>query len=316
MGSDLLTAPLQFAPIFMERIWGGRRLENFYGKRLPPAARIGESWEISDRPEAQSVVLHGPFRGKTLHELWKNYRHEIFGDLPGAKRFPLLIKLLDAHEKLSVQVHPPAHLAAELGGEAKTEFWYIADATDNAELFVGLRNTSSRDRFAQAIQDGDVSSHIHRVPVKTGDALLLPSGRLHAIGAGNLIVEIQQSSDTTYRVFDWNRVAPDGEPRQLHIAEALRCIDFEDREPQLLKADGEILVRHPFFEIQQWDVTNRREIAPPGRFAVLFCLTGEIVSAGVTIRTGEFALIPAGMPDRCIQSRADVAKILRVTVPD
>jgi mannose-6-phosphate isomerase len=224
--------------------------------------------------------------------------------------------LLDAHEKLSLQVHPPAHLAAELGGETKTEFWYVADATVEAELFVGLRNTSSRDRFVQAIENGDVSSHVHRIPVKTGDALLLPSGRLHAIGAGTLVVEVQQNSDTTYRLFDWNRVAADGKPRQLHIAEALRCIDFEDQEPQLLKANGELLVRHPLFEIQQWNITSRREIAPPGRFAVLFCLAGEIVSADVTIRTGEFALIPAGMPDRFVQSQADVAKILRVTIPD
>ncbi len=316
MTSDFLTAPLQFAPVFMERIWGGRRLENRYGKRLPPAAKIGESWEITDRPEAQSVVLHGPLRGKTLHELWENHRREIFGVLPESERFPLLIKLLDAHEKLSIQVHPPAHLAAEMGGEPKTEFWYIADATDDAELFIGLRNSSSRERFVQAIQNGDVSSQVYQIPVKTGDALLLASGRLHAIGAGNLIVEIQQNSDTTFRVFDWNRVDSTGKPRKLHLAEALRCIDFEDREPPLLKPDGELLVRTPLFEIQQWNVTDRRELAPRGRFAILFCLEGEIVSAGIRIAAGEFALIPAEMPDRCIQSRSDVAKILRVTVPD
>ena len=316
MGSDIPTAPLQFTPIFMERIWGGRRLEDIYGKQLPPAAKIGESWEISDRPEAQSIVLHGPLTGKTLHDLWKNHRRDIFGDLSESERFPLLIKLLDAHEKLSIQVHPPAHLAAELGGEAKTEFWYIANATEDAELFVGLRDTSSRGRFIQAVQNGDVSSHVHRVPVKTGDALLLPSGRLHAIGDGNLIVEIQQNSDTTYRVFDWNRLASDGKPRQLHIEEALRCIDFKDREPQVLRVDGELLVRHALFEIQRWNVTGRREVAPSGRFAILFCLAGEIVSAGITIKPGEFVLIPAAMPDRYIQPRADVAKILRVTVPD
>jgi mannose-6-phosphate isomerase len=316
MGSDLVTAPLQFAPIFMERIWGGRRLGSRYGKQLPPDAKIGESWEITDRPEAQSVVLHGQLAGKTLHELWTNHRREIFGDLPESERFPLLMKLLDAHEKLSLQVHPPAHLAAELGGETKTEFWYIAEATDHAELLVGLRNTSNRDRFLQAIENGDVSSHVHRIPVKAGDALLLPSGRLHAIGAGNLIVEIQQNSDTTYRVFDWNRRATNGKVRRLHIEEALRSIDFEDREPKLLKTERELLVRHELFEIQQWDVSSRREIAPPGRFAVLFCLRGEIVSGGITIKAGEFALVPAGMPDRCIQAQAGAAKILHVTIPE
>ncbi|MEP6685846.1 MAG: type I phosphomannose isomerase catalytic subunit [Verrucomicrobiota bacterium] len=315
MGSNLLIEPLQFAPIFMERVWGGRRLESRYGKLLPPAAKIGESWEITDRPEAQSVVVHGSWAGQTLHELWATHRREIFGNLPESERFPLLIKLLDAHEKLSLQVHPPAHLAAELGGETKTEFWYIADATEDAELFVGFRNISSRDRFVQDLQSGDIFAHVHRIPVKVGDALLLPSGRLHAIGPGNLIVEIQQNSDTTYRVFDWNRLGSDGKPRQLHIEEALRCIDFEDREPQLLKATGELLVRDPLFEIQQWDVTSRREVAPLGRFAVLFCLRGEVVSAGITIKAGEFALVPAGMPDRWIHSRTGVANILRVTIP-
>ena len=292
MGSDLLTEPLQFTPIFKERIWGGRRLKEIYDKQLPPAAKIGESWEISDRTEAQSVVLHGPFSGRTLHELWMNHRRDIFGVLPESERFPLLIKLLDAHEKLSVQVHPPAHLAAGMGGEPKTEFWYIADATDDAELFVGLRNSSSRERFIQAIQSGDVSSQVHRIPVRTGDALLLPSGRLHAIGAGNLIVEIQQNSDTTYRVFDWDRLASDGKPRQLHIEEALRCIDFEDREPKLLNVAGELLVRHSLFEIQRWDLTGRREIAPSGRFAILFCLAGDIMSGGIAIKSGRICLNP------------------------
>ncbi len=316
MGSNPLTQPLQFAPIFMERIWGGRRLESRYGKRLPPTVKIGESWEMTDRPEAQSIVLRGPLRGKTLHELWKDHRREIFGDLGESERFPLLVKLLDAHDKLSIQVHPPAHLAAEMGGETKTEFWYIADATDDAELFIGLRNSSSRERFVEAIESGDVSSQVHRVRVKTGDALLLPSGRLHAIGAGNLIVEIQQNSDTTYRVFDWNRVASDGKPRRLQIDEALRCIDFADREPQLLKTDRELLVRNPLFEIQQWNVTGKREIAPLGSFAIVFCIEGALVSAGVTLAAGEFALVPAQMPDRNIQAQSDVAKILRVTIPD
>src|SRR5690349_17525959 len=127
-----VTAPLTFQPVFIERIWGGRRLESQFHKKLPPQKRIGESWEIVDRPEAQSVVASGPMRGKPLHELWMQHRAEIFGDLADGPRFPLLIKILDAQEKLSIQVHPPDRVASELGGEPKSEFWYVAAADPNA----------------------------------------------------------------------------------------------------------------------------------------------------------------------------------------
>src|SRR3982751_891205 len=151
VNSRMADQPLVFEPIFMERVWGGRRLESLFGKRLPPGARIGESWEIVDRPEAQSVVHDGTLRGETLHDLWMNRRAEIFGDVPDAPRFPILVKLLDAQEKLSVQVHPPADAAKELGGEPKTEFWYVAETGPAAELYVGLKSGSSRADFANAL---------------------------------------------------------------------------------------------------------------------------------------------------------------------
>jgi mannose-6-phosphate isomerase len=219
---------------FHGAIWGGRRLETLFGKNLPPAVRIGESWEVVDREEAQSVVHAGPLRGKTLHALWMEHRQEVFGDVEESPRFPILIKLLDAEEKLSLQVHPPARVAAELGGEPKTEFWYIAAASPGAELYVGMRADSSREAFEEAIASGNAEEHVHRVPVKTGDGMFLPSGRVHAIGAGNVIVEVQQNSDTTYRVFDWNRTDDSGKPRTLHVDESLRCIDFDDCEPSLI----------------------------------------------------------------------------------
>ena len=200
----------------MERIWGGRRLESEFGKKLPAQKRIGESWEIVDRPEAQSVVVNGPLRGKTLHDLWIQDRSEIFGDLPDASRFPLLVKLLDAHEKLSLQVHPPEKVASKLGGEPKTEFWYVAAADRGAELYLGFRDSITRDQFGKALRDGTAADHVHKIRVKTGDAAFLPAGRFHAVGAGNLLIEVQQNSDTTYRVFDWNRVDEKGKERQLH----------------------------------------------------------------------------------------------------
>jgi mannose-6-phosphate isomerase len=314
MSSLALTQPLVFEPIFMERVWGGRRLEEVYGKRLPAGIRIGESWEIVDRPEAQSVVREGSLRGKTLHELWLNHRAEIFGNIPDASRFPLLIKLLDAREKLSVQVHPPNELAAELGGEAKTEFWYIADADPGAELFVGLREGSSRERFEQALKSGQVADHVHRIAARTGDAMFLPSGRVHAIGGGNLIVEIQQNSDTTYRVFDWNRTGTDGKPRELHVEHSLRCIDFDDCQPSLTKVQGELLVRDPLFEIQKWTLREEREVVPAGTFAIVFCLTSKIQCGGLTFSPGEFFLLPATAKNRTVCGAG--SELLRISLPD
>jgi mannose-6-phosphate isomerase len=308
------TQPLVFQPIFMERVWGGRRLESLYGKRLPPAVRIGESWEIVDRPEAQSVVHDGFFRGQTLHALWTRHRKEVFGDAPDAPRFPILAKLLDAQENLSLQVHPPAAIAQELGGEPKSEFWYIADATPKAQIFAGLKKSSTRGAFVKALKQGKPDSHAHHIPVAPGDAIFLPSGRLHAVGAGNLIVEIQQNSDTTYRVYDWDRVKKGGTERKMHIAEALQCIDFSDREPSLLKQEGESLVRHEAFEVEKWVLDEAREIAPRGNFAIAVCLTGALECAGSQFKPGDFFLVPAQMEDRVLRPAGENVSLLRVTI--
>src|SRR5688572_1894607 len=218
---------LSFRPLYMERVWGGRRIENQLGRSLPPGLPIGESWELVDRDDAQSVVDVGDHAGMSLHQLWTEYRETVFGAVPDSPRFPLLAKILDARETLSVQVHPPASVAPELNGEPKTEMWYLLEAEPGAELFAGFRRGVDRQQFESALANGDVAELLHRIPVQAGDTLFIPSGRCHAIGAGCLIVEIQQNSDTTYRVFDWNRTGLDGKPRQLHVAESLRSIDFQ-----------------------------------------------------------------------------------------
>lgn len=299
----------------MPRIWGGRGLESQFGKKLPPNEQIGESWEIVDRPEAQSVVTNGPLKGKTLHELWTEHGENIFGNVAEAPRFPLLIKLLDAQEKLSLQVHPPERVAAKLGGEPKTEFWYVAAAEANAELLVGLKETTTRDQFEAALNSGSLAEQVHAIQVKAGDAMFLPAGRFHAIGAGNLLVEIQQNSDTTYRVFDWNRLDETGKPRQLHIEQALDSIDFGDCQPQLLRPKGELLVRDKLFEIQKWNLDSAREIAPPGQFAIVCCLTGSLRCADVDLVPGEFFLVPVQLPDRQLKPLSAQTSLLRITIP-
>jgi len=309
-----LKQPLVFEPIFKERLWGGRRLETLYRKQLPAGQRIGESWEIVDRQEAQSIVASGPLRGWNLHDLWKQFREAIFGPLPESERFPLLIKLLDADQKLSLQVHPPPRVAAELNGEPKTEFWYITAATSKAELYVGLKKHSSRLLFEQAIKSGTVEAHVHRVAVRTGDAMFLPSGRMHAIGAGSVIVEIQENSDTTYRVFDWNRLDEHGSPRQLHVGNSLRSIDFEDFEPALLAPEGEKLVAHDLFHVDKWTINRPRAASPPGKFAIVVCLSGEVACAGRVLTPGNFFLVPACLAERNLEPRAENSSLLRVTI--
>ena len=310
-----LTRPLVFEPIFMERIWGGRRLETEFGKKLPPGRRIGEAWEIVDRPEAQSTVRNGPLQGKSLHDLWMNHRREIFGELADSQRFPILIKLLDAQDKLSLQVHPPARVAERLGGEPKTEFWYVARADPGAELFAGLREVTTMEDFKASIADGTVAERIHTIPVKAGDAMFLPAGRFHAIGAGNLLVEIQQNSDSTYRVFDWNRKDDQGKPRDLHVDLALQSIDFTDCRPDLVRPSGEVLVSNALFEVQKWSVQAPREISQPGQFAILCLLEGEADCAGLHLQPGELCLVTAAAKDRTVRSLSSRSSLLRVTIP-
>src|SRR5437588_1450306 len=303
-------SPVVFEPIFKERIWGARKLAALFAKRLPANKQIGESWEIVDRPEAQSIVREGSLAGRSLHDLWVNFREELFGRVRDPPRFPLLLKLLNAQEKLSLQVHPPPEIAESLGGEAKTEFWYVVAAEPNAEIFVGLRKSMSRDQFENALKSGAVADCVHPIRMKSGAAMLLPSGRFHAIGAGNLLVEVQQNSDTTYRVFDWNRVDDQGKPRQLHIDQALQCIDFNDVAPGPITATGELLVRHELFEVQKWKLDSARDIAPLGQFAIVLCLTGALGCAEADLNPGEFFLVPASLQNRSIDARSAKTSLL------
>ena len=317
--------PITFESRFKERIWGGRRLAEKYGKALPSATPIGESWEVSDRPGDESVIANGPLAGRTIRWLMEHHGSEVLGHASPAAdgRFPLLCKILDARDRLSLQVHPPGERAATLGGEPKTEMWYIADAAPGAELFVGLKRGVTRAEFEARIATGDVADCVHRIPVKTGDTMFLPSGRVHAIGSGLVIFEIQQNSDTTYRVFDWNRVGLDGKPRELHVDQSLASIDFDDFEPGLSNEPwntrGTVrwrpLVRHPLFTVDEMRVSGVRELPlRPGRLRVVAVVTGGIQARGVggavKVGAGGFVVLPASLQGPALDADAGTSLLI------
>jgi mannose-6-phosphate isomerase len=291
--------PLKFKPLLVERVWGGDAFAR-YGKSIPPGQRIGESWEISDRDDAQSIVANGPLAGQTLRQVIAQLGEQLLGrNCRGAKRFPLLIKLLDARDRLSLQVHPPAAIAPALGGEPKTEMWYILDAAPDAHLIAGLKRGVTRERFER-----EPASCVHRFPVHAGESVFIPSGRVHAIDAGLVIVEIQQNSDTTYRVYDWGR-----QGRQLHVAESLASIDFNDFEP----FPTPLPIQCGYFHVEKVEVTGEVTGRCDGSsFHVLTGIAGHVALGAEPLGVGDFVLLPAGLGDYRLTGSGAV---LRSTVP-
>ncbi|MEO0510405.1 MAG: type I phosphomannose isomerase catalytic subunit [Verrucomicrobiota bacterium] len=283
-----------FVPIYQERVWGGRDLEQKLGRTLPAGKVIGESWEIVDRPEAQSTTTSG----NSIRELIEKDPMGIMGaDWPADRPFPILVKWLDCQEKLSLQVHPPANIAPELGGEPKTENWYIAEAEPHAALMAGLKEGVSREDFEAGLQNNALEPLVHSIPVKAGESIFIPSGRLHAIGGGNLILEIQQNSDTTYRVYDWGRVGLDGQPRQLHIEESLKSTDFDDFEPDTLKptGDSQLLAESDVFNLRKVVLAEGETISfEAGSPRILSVVLGKLNgNDGSELKKSVNALLPA-----------------------
>ncbi|MCX8109233.1 MAG: class I mannose-6-phosphate isomerase, partial [Verrucomicrobiae bacterium] len=322
--------PLIFHPIFKEHPWGGRNLERLYHKPLPPNMLIGESWEISDRDEGCSVVANGPLAGRNLQWLVQHHKDELLGlAQTRSGRFPLLAKILDAAQSPSVQVHPSVEVASRLAGEPKSELWYVTYAEPDAQLFVGLRHGVRRLQFERKISEGGVIECLHTLPVKAGDAVFIPAGRIHTIGAGTVLFEIQENSDTTYRVYDWDRPGPDGRPRPLHIEQALEAIDFEDFEPDLIAADfteqpnvrTRILVNNELFLIEerQASVGFFASFSDANRPSIVAVVSGLVrvqhPSSGTdfTLGAGRFCLIPASAADTTLS--AQESSVLLVAQP-
>ena len=313
-----MNSVITFNPLAMERVWGGRRFESLPGKKLPAGVPVGELWEVVDREDAQSVVDSGIFEGETLHGLWQKHRNEIFGEdylASPAFRFPLLIKLLDAADKLSVQVHPPADKAVAMGGEPKTEVWYFLESLPEALVYAGLKKGVTQAEFEQRLATGGVEDTLHAIPVHTGESIFIPSGRLHAIGGGNLIVEIQQNSDTTYRVYDWGRLGLDGAPRTVHVRESMESIDFNDFEPGVSGADSLMVADCPLFKVQKCALSHSQDVRPKGRFALCVSTGGAVRCGGRVFQKGGFFLIPASGERLEVAPVDEESTILVCTLP-
>jgi mannose-6-phosphate isomerase len=292
--------PLKFKPIFKERIWGGRKLAEVFGKPLPADAKIGESWELADLPDDKSIIANGPLAGQTLTSAINGHPEAITGNADFTGPFPLLIKLLDAEDVLSVQVHPDEVACKRMKkGDPKTECWYIIAAEPKAVIYKGLKRGATKDRMADAIKTGTVADLLIKVPVKPGECHFLPSGTIHAIGAGLLIAEIQMPSDTTYRVFDWNRLDNSGKPRQLHIEESLESIHYDSSGDNLTVNTVGRLVDCPYFKVDKCHQAARGEMyIKPAELHVLIITkgTGKIINRTiepVRFAAGDTILIPA-----------------------
>ncbi|MFD1430465.1 mannose-6-phosphate isomerase, class I [Lacticaseibacillus mingshuiensis] len=232
IGVNILTEPIFLEPVFHQKIWGGRKLETDFGYTIPDG-KIGELWAISAHPNGPNVIENGPLAGLTLDQAWADHQ-EYFGHQQG-KVFPLLTKILDANDSLSVQVHPDDAYAKahERPGElGKTECWYVIEADPGSYLIYG-HHAKTREELAQMIHDGDWDDLLRKVPVKTGDFVYVPSGTIHALNKGIMVLETQQSSDTTYRLYDYDRVGADGKKRELHLQQSIDTTTVPSQDPKL-----------------------------------------------------------------------------------
>ena len=335
--------PLKFKPRYVEKMWGGRKIESVLGKPLPPGKQIGESWELYDFPPGvieesrdwiSAEVANGPLAGQTLHQIVSDFGRTLTGDVPlvgPAGQFPILIKFLDAREDLSVQVHPDADYAnTHPEAHLKSEAWYVVHSDDGSRILKGLRPGVTREQFEQAIERGDCDRLIASIPVKAGHCHYLPSGTVHALGAGILAAEVQTPSDTTFRVFDFNRVDPStGKLRTLHVEQAMQCIDFSGA-PQPQQPRSHVaglfttvsrLVTSEHFKIEKVRMTEGvEEPVPYDEPVVWIVLEGQAevrvdgVKEATHLSRGETVLLPAEMNNPVIRTSGDCVW-LEVTFP-
>jgi len=304
--------PMKFEPVFKETIWGGGRLRSLLKKNAPENAAVGESWEVADHPNGTSTVVNGELAGKTLHDVFAAFRTDLLGPALAARfpdRFPLLIKFIDAADRLSLQVHPGDAYAAlhENGSFGKTEAWYVMHAEPGSYLIAGLKPRTTRESFEQALAENDLEKLLNKVPVREGDFLFIPAGRIHAIMPGILLNEIQQNSDITYRVYDWDRKDRQGKSRELNVRQSLETINFSDTEVRPLRSEDaeklderrRLLIRSPFFTTEKWtfdriDASTKKEGG--NSCHILSVISGQGVlswqEGAIEVRPGDSIVVP------------------------
>lgn len=318
--------PLRFTPIYFEKVWGGRRFSSVLGRTIP-AGPIGESWEVSVHPHGHSIVANGADAGMTLGEVIAHDPEAILGRRVVAQsgaEFPLLVKYIDAEDALSVQVHPDdtygkAH-AGELG---KTEMWYVLHAEPGSCLIAGLAPGVTRTQFQAALAGGDPGKLLHRIPVATGDSIFIPAGRIHAIMPGLTILEIQQNSDTTYRLYDWGRLGLDGQPRELHVEQALEVSNWTDYAPTLsgdapVSIEGgssSTLARCPYFVVEKLEINDEFTSATDGEtFVTVTCVGGTGIVTWADgyerLNLGDSFLLPATLGNYSLLPDDDASFII------
>ncbi|HEY2881416.1 MAG TPA: type I phosphomannose isomerase catalytic subunit [Pirellulales bacterium] len=300
--------PLRFAPLLRRYLWGGRKLGTLLGKNIGEGNDYAESWELVDRGADQSVVLGGPLAGKTLADLVQNHGEELLGPHHPQSRFPLLFKFLDCEKTLSVQVHPNDAQAAQLNPPdfGKTEAWVVLDAAPGSLIYAGLKRGFDRAALAREVHRGTCELCLHKFEPRPGDCLFLPAGAVHALGAGLVIAEIQQSSDVTFRLFDWNRVGADGQPRPLHVEQALEAIDYSlgPINPLQPQPADELYIQRlaacDKFVLDRWALDRPQPIGGDGRFHLLAMLSGAVSvggdPTGQPLTLGQTMLLPAAHP--------------------
>lgn len=316
--------PLKFKPLFKERIWGGDLLARAMNKKLPAGKCIGESWELSAVPGDISVVANGKLAGNNLEELTEVYMGDLVGDHIYNRfglLFPLLIKLIDAQDDLSIQVHPNDQLARERHNSyGKTEMWYVLACEPGAALYVGFNKSVTREEYLQHVNDGTLADILDRVPVKPGDTFFIPAGAIHAIGRGILIAEIQQTSDITYRVFDWNRVDANGKGRELHTELALDAIDFDskqqyDKTRAPRRNEAVNLVESPYFVTNVVEVSGelQRNHEDKDSFVIYMGTEGSLEltckDGQETLAKGETILVPACLDSVTLKGEGRVLEV-------
>lgn len=319
--------PLKFEPILKDKIWGGTRLNRLYGK-ASASNNLGESWELSGVENDESVVANGVLAGNTLTELIEIYMEELVGDKIFAEfglTFPLLFKLIDANDNLSIQVHPNDDVAAERHNSyGKTEMWYVLDAKEGSELIIGFSKDCTQEEYLEALENENVEELLHKVPVKKGDVFFIPAGLVHAIGKDVLIAEIQQTSDLTYRIYDYNRTDDKGNERELHTQQALDVIQFSaSKDPYVhystVKNEVVELVSCNYFttNLLKFDKVVGRNYAALDSFVVYMCLEGSFElkfgNEVVSVTKGETILIPANIDEVMLVPQLE-ASILEVYV--